>query len=493
MSMRRTLLSLVPVSLIAMIQSWAYYSYLPLSLGPRVILQPWMMHQGRLLYRDIGDEHAPLMYFILTILYSFVQNGPLLARCVLISLLTMNVWLAFWVGKSFGGTTAGVLSALFFGLWSPLFGYGKLWHETFLSHVYLLLVMQYPSTLSKSHGFRALFVLGLLIGVALLIKQHAIVVLFSILCWDFLVSRFFSLPLSQAIKRSALLLISTLIPVVCFVGYYLWTGGKLSDFVFWTIIFNIINDYVRLASKFPGIEQMRLIAPAYLLVLPAIFFVLKSADDRIIKAKMGLAFMMLIASSATAFPRFELFHLQTSLPILSVISGCVLARLLQRPKQSIHEEIHAFGMGIACSLLVLWGWWGGMVYYNAFRSEQPRRIWEYSDLISLRDALRERINSNECVYLLPDDEGIANLYYLMNCLPPALWVPTSYPWFTLDIIKQRVLQDLATLPPKWVIYFPNRWEIEQHGSEIVAFVQSRYQPIERILWNGQEVYLLHLR
>ncbi len=490
--MRRTLFSLAVVSLTAWIQGWAYYSHLPLSLGPRVILQPWMMLRGRLLYRDIGDEHAPLMYLILALLRQFTQNGLLLAQYVLVSLLTINVLLVFWVGKSLGGNTAGVLSALFFGLWSPLFGYGKLWHETFLAPLYLLLVIQYPSWPGNSRAFRDFFVSGLLVGIALLIKQHALAVLIGVLCWEWIAGRWFSLPPSETIRRSAVLLVGAMIPVSLFVGYYLSIGGRLNDLIFWTVTFNFINDYFYLAQKFPEIHQIRLLAPAYLLVLPTILSV-KCDNDGHVKSKIGLAGILLVASSATIFPRFEPFHLQASLPILSVISGYGLARLLRRPERSVGREGHVLGIGVACSLLGLWSVWGGMVYYRAFRSEEPRRIWEYSDLIPLKDLLRERLGENECIYILPDDEGVANLYYLMGCVPPGLWVPTSYPWFSLDLIRQRVLQDLANTPPKWVVYFPGRWEIERHSPDIIAFVRDRYRPVDPITWDGQVVHLLRLR
>ena len=162
----------------------AYYHAMPLSLGPRVVLQPWLMRQGYLLYEHIADEHPPLIYLLLSAAQSLTSDSLVTAKLALVSLIGMTVLLAFRAGERTGGWVAGIGSALFFGAWSAVFEFGKLWHETFLAPVYTLLLILWRPPSSRGPGKRSTIVTGLLLGLALLIKQHAAAVVLGLLLWN---------------------------------------------------------------------------------------------------------------------------------------------------------------------------------------------------------------------------------------------------------------------------------------------------------------------
>jgi len=60
----------------------------------------------------------------------------------------------------------------------------------------------------------------------------------------------------------------------------------------------------------------------------------------------------------------------------------------------------------------------------------------------------------------------------------------------LDMLKPKIIQTLEQASPEWVVYFPGRWGIEQHGQEIVTYVQSKYQLETQLSWAEGEVWLL---
>jgi len=469
-------------------QALAYYYALPLSLGPRVILQPWLMQQGYLIYEHIADEHTPLMYLLLLAVQPLISNGLLLAKIVLISLISMTTLLTFWAAARTGGWLAGVCSVLFFTIWSPIFGYGKLWHETFLAPLYILLLIQWRPPLSPRPNARSSLIAGFLLGLALLVKQHALAVILSLILWEILVGWHTHRPAHHLFLEVILFVFAASLPIAAFAGYHLLKAGTVKNLVFWTVTFNFVNDYKQLASLSPKIAQLRFLAPAYFLLPPFTLHLLTSKDNRTIWSSEGWALVLLIASCLTAYPRFGYFHLQASLPILAWLSGTTLARLLSIRSPEVARRPPL--IGLICSLILLWALHAGIPYYSALHDNQPRGIREYTDLVPLASEIRRYIGPTDCIYILPDDEATANLYYLVECKPPKFWIPTSYPWFMLDMLKPKIIQTLEQASPEWVVYFPGRWGIEQHGQEIVTYVQSKYQLETKLSWAEGEVWLL---
>jgi len=133
----------------------------------------------------------------------------------------------------------------------------------------------------------------------------------------------------------------------------------------------------------------------------------------------------------------------------------------------------------------------GSAYRIALRSDTPRKIEEYSDLVPLAGEIRQRIGPADRFYVFPDDEATANLYYLARCMPPRFWV-FSYPWYMIDPVKSRVLGTLRANPPDWIVYFPGRWGIEQRAPEIIAFMEENYRRDTALHWEQGNAWLFQL-
>jgi len=470
-------------------QTYAYLYILPLSLGPRVILQPWLMQQNYMLYKNIADEHSPLMYFLLLAAQPLASNSLEAAKLTLVLLIGIISLLTFWAGWESGGWLSGTFSLLFFASWSPIFGYGKLWHETFLAPIYILLMILWRILMPSRTNNWLFFTTGLLLGVALLIKQHALLVILAIVLWHSLTSRCVRRPTKYLLWEIAFLFLGVSLPVNAFTIYYWLQMGSLKEFAFWVIAFNIINHYAQWASLWPSVDHIKLLAPAYLLLPPFIVNLLNHERQDIRRTHEELGLVLLVSSSLMIYPRFGFFHLQASLPILAWLSGTTLAKIFYEGSKS-KSSLHLI-RGLVCSFPLLWMFYAGIPpVYNALRSGQPRKIYEYSNLVPLANELRQHIGPADCIYVLPDDEATANLYYLTRCKPPELWAPTSYPWFMIDKIKPQIVSALEKAAPRWIVYFPGRWGIEQHGQELLNYVQENYHLEATLSWAEGEVWLL---
>jgi Dolichyl-phosphate-mannose-protein mannosyltransferase len=479
---------------LVLFQAYSYYRVLDLSLGPRVILQPWLMHQGWIPYQEIADQHTPLMPLLISLLVPFFSEGLRLAKIVLVVLLSVTTVLTFWASKRDAGWLAGVGAVFFFVCWSYAFGFAKLWHESFLTPLYLLFLIVYrPST--EKHSIRTLVVLGFASGIAILVKQQAIAVIAAYVLWNIWLRWRAHRQVAQIFFDNAVMGITMILPILTFGAYQYLRAGTLDDFLFWTLRFNVVSDYASLAALPPTLTQIAAIAPAFLLVPAALVYSIQLARSGNSKwEKYGWALILLAASTVGVYPRFAFFHLAPALPILAWLSSSTLVQAM-RSNQSTSDASFTsrfFTTGTAAALGILWILTGLVSYEPVAQSESPRKIWEYSDLVPLAAQLKQHVAEQDCVYIFPDDEATANLYYLLQCPPPKFWV-FHYPWYMIDSVQARILRMLQTDPPQWIVYAPGRSNIEMRAPEIMRFIQDNYQLESRLQWEQGEIQLLKRR
>ena len=143
------LLSYLPwlgLAALLLYQAWLFYFKMTLSLGPRVIFEPWALRNGYFIYENITDLHSPLMPWLLAVLGYIVPNGLRLAKLTLVGLLSLSTLFTFLVARRHSGVWAGLAAAALFVLWAPAIGFGKLWYEAFLAPAYLVYLLAYKSS-----------------------------------------------------------------------------------------------------------------------------------------------------------------------------------------------------------------------------------------------------------------------------------------------------------------------------------------------------------
>jgi hypothetical protein len=478
------LLAVAGLVCLLLFQAFVYYDKLTLSLGPRVILQPWLMQQGFVLYEDIADLHSPLMPLTLAAFRYVVPDGLQLAKLVLVALISLSTLLTFMAVRRTACWLGGLWAAWLFVVWSPTFDFGKLWHETFLTPLYALLLLCYDPCASRRSVGSSLF-LGLIGGIALLTKQHSAVVILALLVWTAMANQHFNRPVLGNLRDLALVSLGVILPVLAFTVYQYVRAGTLAGFLYWTIGYTLTSDYGALAVQSPTLNQIHVLVGCFLLLFPALFYLveLKRKGDHT-WLYFGWGLVLFAASSLTVYPRFELFHLQAVLPAVVWLSSLTLAQAWRSSGAG-----RPFVAGTALALSVFWLVWVGPAYLPLVGTEQPRRILEYSDLQPLASDLEQYIGPADSMYLFPDEEVTANLYYLMRHLPPRFWV-FSYPWNMSDPLKSRILSILEEQPPEWVVYLPERQNFEQYAPEIVGYLQTHYRQEAELSWAQGRILLL---
>lgn len=473
-------------AVLAGFNSALYYSIQTLSLGPHVILEPWLINQGFRMYDQLTDNHSPLMPQLFSLGQLVVPNGLYLARLALVGLIFLIGILTFILARRIAGDLAGILAVIFFASWSQTFGYGKLWHETFLTPLYLFLLILWtpPGTAAslRKHGLY-----GLILGIGLLFKQQALFFLIGLAAYECLLAFLDRRSGRLLAMEMGMLVLGAAAPILVYLADYVLTGGTLGQLWYWTVTYNDADLLAMLALP-PTVSVLLSLAPAFIFfVVFLIKFLRKLPQKPEAYAFDGLLVLAFLSGTITAIPRFGTFHLQPILPVLAAVSGLELVSLARSGIPAAAGSRGKTSMVIPAAFSIFWLSVGVL---NIVNFAPPRKIIEYSNLLPLADQVRQEIGPDACVYILPEDEANSNLYYLLKCLPPRFWAFTSYPWLSKDGLPELELNALKTASPAWVLYFPTRWNVEEHNPALVAYVMSQYQKVDVINSLEGEVWLM---
>jgi hypothetical protein len=477
------MISLTGLICLFVFQTWFFYNKLPLSLGPRVILQPRLLKNGFVMYENIADLHSPLMPLTISALLPLLPDGLNLAQLVLFSLISLSMLLTFFVGYIKGGWMVGLFAAFFFSVWSPIFGYGKLWYETFLAPLFLLIFL-FGETSTAARSPKSCFLIGMICGVAILFKQQAVVIFLLILIWNIFINRGLSNSTYPLKRQPALIGLGAILPVIGYIFFQYIQNGNLEAFFYWTIVYPLKSDFRSKAGQLPSFSEIGIIASSCLLLPGTIYCVVGSKrkkDDRWKPLVFGLA--LFSAASVSVYPRFNFFHLQAALPILAIVSAQTLICLFRFKR---FGWFHRVGMIFALSGI----WLISIVcfYPVVYENQSTQTIHEYSNLIPLAEAIKKYTGTSNGFYIFPDDEATANLYYLMGCSPPKFWV-FHYPWYGLEWIRKKSLSALEAANTEWIVYFPGRWNAEKNWPEIMDYLQTHYRRESKFRWVHSDVWL----
>lgn len=428
--------------------------------GVRFVLHPWLIRQGFLPYRDIADQHAPLLPAVLALLVPFFPDPLTLNYVVLAAVLLATVILVVLVSRQLFGRTAAIAALVFFMLWEPVFATHGLYYESALGMLYLLALLVWHGT-SGAARWRPLLS-GLLLGTAVLVKQQAIIVVLGYIAWRVLVSYHREEPAHVGLKDIAVFTAGAMFLPALSVIYFA-IHGILGEYFFWTVTFNF-GDFAEQAVKWPTWKQAVYIAPAFLLVPPFLFWGVQSwRRGRHEAARLALLAILLAGSLTPVYPRFELFHFEAAVPLLAVVAGAVIQYGLSlgetRARTMISLRATAGTPGVRrvvflLALLVLLTLPSASEPYRS-RLGRERQVAEYAALAPLGQWLQDRTGPDDRIFVFPDTEDTANLYVLSKREPPGYW-SVAYPWHTtVPAVRERLLRGIREAPPQWIVYAPD--------------------------------------
>jgi hypothetical protein len=485
--------ALALLALVLAIQGYAYCRFLPLSLGPRVVLQPWLIAtQGFLTYDHIADQHTPLMPDLIALVVPFYAEGWRAARDVLVGLLSLTTLLAYAAGRRAAGWRAGLVAACGIACWSAAFGMTKLWHESFLAPLYVGLVLLHARPVERGDGpepRRQVVLAGLLCGAGVLVKQHAVLVGAALVAWYGWRGWMRRERVAAVAARLLVFATASAATVLGGVAVHWLRGGSLTAWWYWVVRFSGEVGFVKLAALPPTAEQLLPLAPACVFLPAAVWWSVRGADRAQRPADgadarplHAFGLLVALAASMTVYPRFAAFHLAAALPVVAWLAGVAAASGLESTRKLVR----------VATAMALIAWLGlGLHASAAAGAASPRHaIAEYSDLVEPAGQIEHVIGPSATVYVFPDDESTANLYYLLGKAPPRFWVFT-YPWYMTAGTERRVLRLLEQRPPDWVIRPSTGWG--HYAPEVFAWVSLHYEPRNSVPWAGRSLELLQRR
>lgn len=428
----------------------AFVCWFPLSLGPRVVLEPYLLTQGFSHYTDIVDQHEPALTEVVVLLIRAGLSPIAAAKAAFLAIQGAVLVALLLVGRRFG-EWVGVLAVLVYGASAPGIVQGKLWYDMAMGPL-LVAAAAFLIGPSPPRPRRSVLA-GLALGLAFLVKQHAVVTIGLVLVWLIL-----EWGVREGLPAAIRLLAAASAPPL---AHLLWrlSTGSLRDYLHWCWFIN--DRYLNLAVLWPTRAQLVDLIPLVLLICLS----LALWRDRAYR----LMLLMAAGAAALAFPRYAHFHLAAALPLLSILAAMtvreslrgngIVAGLLE--KMTIPRPAGTF-IVIGLTFAIAHPW---------LKAGQAVRIEEYDSLQPLGQILEHRLPEGSSMTIFPEDEAVSNLYIQAGRYPPGHWMLT-YPWYIEKKIIDRLIADLSRV--ELVVLFPGR---ELQGRLPEDYMRPYYEAI----------------
>jgi hypothetical protein len=368
-----------------------------------------------------------------------------------------------------------------FGFWATAY------YEVVLAPLFLagfILLHENPDQIS----LRRLGLAGLIIGIGIMIKQHTgLVAIFAIVG--------LLIPLRKpgegwpaSLGKVIVFCISLVIPAILYAIYYNQMGGSFREWFYWNVTFILTGPYRVGAALLPTSQEMRAILPALILLIPYVMGV-KTAPGKasFTRASRFWLLAFLAAAFVFAYPRYSSRHLAVAFPFLVGIAGIVCADIVDLAKE---KKDKLFLWSLSSAFVIWWSLLVVLGYLPNLNNSHPQQFSEYSRLIPLAEVLKPRLPSNGGLVILPVDEGNANLYYLLQELPPHYHFDFQ-PWFTFGKTSRMWLRAVEEEKPQSLVYFQDRLDLALFSPEIIEYIDQHYQLIDSLTWEGSEVQILN--
>jgi hypothetical protein len=464
--------------------------FLPIRINSRVVLQPWLLQQGFIPYVQIGDEHAPLLPHILSWISPFFNgDGLYTARVFHSGLIGLIIFSSVWFAFNQGGRWAGIACGAYFLVASNSLGFWAMWYDLVVTPVFLLAYfVTIEERISVSHR---IFWIGFISGVGFLVKQHALLLVSLIPLLLMVHGLPWKLVVRQYVKLLLVGLVGVMLPIAGYLVYFFSLTDNGYALWYWLIEFNLAGDYSSLGAKLPTLQELRAVLPLFIMLIPFIFdsFDLGFVEKKKCEAskRFWLLFVMMI-TAVMLYPRYSTMHWATMLPFLAISSGIACGNILHFPQNRLlSQNFKQWGLYFAI-VGFLWIGIGTLNYITVYRQRENRSLIEYDGLPELAKQITD-VTSLGNVLLFPDDEGVGNLYYLLEKEPPRFWL-MNYPWFRNEYELDKWFEAVINSSPTHIIYFTSRGP--QLYPEMNSFITQNYQTIHQLDWNGQTVEIKEL-
>lgn len=373
------------------------------TVWPEMILYPYLINHGFMLFKDIINPYFPLLTTVLSQIFAIfglsVINLKLVTYVFIICLDVLVFLVAYTLSKNTNKTLWALVVYIFLQI--SLGGNG-LWFELALAP---FLIYSLATIFLGSGSKKQLLFSGFIFSIAILIKQN--VFLFYIPVVFLLVGR-------KQFKNLFYFIFPGILTVFLMI-LFLSLNNLVNDFYFWAVRLPLSYPSQPGFTLWPTKKQYILMFFLFLPVILVLTQRLKQYEKIywVLSSFLALSF---------AFPRYENFHLQVLIPLSAIFSSRV------EGKKFIFFVILA-GLIFAFSISKVW-------------DKEDRFI----DVPTL--SLAAKIENYESVYLI-NSPDLA--YFFANKLPPKPWA-ANFPWyFEQKGFQEKFISGLSEAKVEYVV------------------------------------------
>lgn len=416
---------------------------------PEMLLWPYLVIKGWLPYVNIAIAHTPLLIIKLAAFYKIFGVGILQLKIYTWLLIAVTDIAVYLVANKLWGRRVAVISLAAFAVWQLFFDGNGLWFDLILAP---MAVLTFFLTETKHY-----FWVGVFWAFMLFTKQTAI--------W-------FLIPIGLAVieeKRKFLeqirgLVVGSVI-VIALWAIALWLWKVLPAFYQWAINFGVfVLPKAQGQAQLPDLKALLVASLPYAIFVPLLFFKKKRDWNLLLWAFVG---------SLGAYPRFEYFHFQPSIPFLAFALGLVLSEVKNyRKLWKIFIILYLFGAIYLFAGFFMRNWDEGTRFYG-------------QDVQDVSAFVVSQTKPDDKIFIL---NWWDNIYALTDTIPAVNpWVPQLSWYMDLPGIQDKILKDLEVEMPRLIIFSP----YTESGlsayipKQVYSYVSSNYKLKEKI--DGLEI------
>lgn len=482
--LQKTLLWLLLIGLMLFTAAAQFGLLVEISTHDINVAMPYLLGEGMPLYTEVTSFHPPLISWLMALIYQLNPDVLFNVRLLNVILIIGTGLLIYWTGKRIWGATAGIISMIFFLLWSINYNTIYFYLDALIGCAALLIT--FTATFRRS--IFTLILMGIFGGVAALFKQSGLAVLFAPLVWLVLfndASRRSRLIHAGVVLASALLTYAAQFFIYAINGI----GAEANFFLFNPGSANWLGS---LSQFFDGVA-LRTVSLT-LVFIPAYFLIwLRETDGR---RMGGLLWLLAGATALLNIPVPGYYHMMAPLPIVALMSGAILrvgfaalqATAIQDPAPSRFKRMQALLVKTPSANLALTGVSIGLIgamlvtaltpMFVVFRSGVKILGWD--ELQPISAWVQQNVALDEQILVLPAYDTNGNLYPQSGRLPP-YYMKTWFYHARFPANVERLTQAVTANPPTMIVLFVDLYaSVEQYFSELDTFIAEHYEQVGQI-------------
>lgn len=410
-------------------------SNLQFTVWPEVFSFPYMIDNGFLIYKDFHHVYQPLLTYILLGTYKLFSFKLVVLKVftyVLIGLTDLMIYLNI---KKI--TKDNILSLFILSLYillQPIFDGNMLWYD---------IAVTLPVLVSIYFINSNLFLSGLFVAIAFLVKQQAVLLCFPI---------FIYLIYKKENLKNILKFIYGCITPIAILTILLFKLNIFRDYLFWTFEFPLfylpnIEGYTISPNK----KELVILLLMGLTIISGFVLNLKKISSMFYILISVLFFMTL-----SAFPRFSLFHLQPALAVYVLIIGYLF------------NLKNKYFLLFILPTFILWK--------NVLISAKYEDRFYSQEEIKFSSEIENRVGDSKVYFLGPSSIE----YVLSNTVPPKPWIE-NYVWhFEILGMQQKVIDGWKKDSPQYIYWSKpksgNWYDLDTYQpKEIVKYIRENYR------------------